>query len=53
METNRKLFLLTYGTHLMDGYPLQKYLEKMTDTTSSDKVLPGEYYLPVDVGEHT
>ena len=33
----------------MDGENLHKKLETLEDTTSTEKVLSGEYYLPVDV----
>ena len=51
MDTNRKWFLLTYGTQLMIVDPLCKYLGSLAYTTSEYKVLPEEYYVLVDVGE--
>ena len=38
MDTNRKIFLLTYGTPLMDVGPLHKYLGTLANTTSAEKV---------------
>ena len=52
MDTNRKIFLLTYGTPLMYVGTLHKDLGKIADTTTEKSVLPVEYYLPVDVGDH-
>ena len=52
MDTNIKLFLLAYGTPLMAGRPLHKYLGAPADTISAEKVLSIEYYLPVGFGEH-
>ena len=42
METNIKQFLLTYGTPLIYGGPLHKYLGTPADTTSPEKLLPEE-----------
>ena len=52
MKTIRKIFLLTYVTILMDGEPLQKDLGTLADTTSAERLLSWDYYLPVDVGDH-
>ena len=52
MNTIRKIFLLTYGTILMDGEPLQKYLRTLADTNSAERLLSWDYYLPVDVADH-
>ena len=41
MENNRKRFLLTYGTPLIDGWHLHKDLGTLEDTTSAKKALSG------------
>ena len=52
METNRKLFLLIYMISLMYGSTIHKNLGILADTTLEEKLLPGEYFLPVDVDEN-
>ena len=52
MDTNIKRFILTYGTPLMHGGTLQKEFGTLTDTTSGEKLLLGEYSLTVDSGDH-
>ena len=52
MDTIRKLFLLKCGTPLIYGGPIHKFLVMLVNKTSAEKVLPGKYYLPLDVGEH-
>ena len=52
MDTTRKLFLLKCGTPLIYGGPIHKFLVMLVNKTSAEKVLPGKYYLPLDVGEH-
>ena len=39
MDTNRKIFILTYGTPLMDEGHLHKYLGTGENTTSAEKLL--------------
>ena len=41
MDTNRKEFILAYGTTLMDGGHIYKYLGKLLDKTSTEKELSG------------
>ena len=52
MVNDRKRFLLTKRTTLIAVGPLYKDLGTLVDTSSANKVLLGEYYLPVDFGEH-
>ena len=52
MVMNRKKFLLTYSTPLMDEGPLHKDLRTLADTNTSENVLSRKYTLPVDVEEH-
>ena len=52
MLNNIYPFYLKYGTQILDGGPLQKYLGTLADKTWSDEILSGEYYSPVDVGYH-
>ena len=52
IDTNRKIFILTYGTPLMVVIPLQSYLVTLPDTTSAEKLLSVKYSLPVYFGEN-
>ena len=52
MDTTRKLFLLKCGNPLIYGCPIHKFLVMLVNKNSVEIVLPGKYYLPLDVGEH-
>ena len=43
---------MTYGTPLIDRGTIHKYLVTLSDTTPAQTVVPVEYHLPVDIGEH-
>ena len=49
---NRKWFIFTFYTKLIDGVYLRKYLGTLTDMTSVVNVLSGEYTLSVDGDLH-
>ena len=52
MDNNRNLFVLTYVIPLMYVGPLHKDLVTLTDTTSTERLLSGEYSLAVYVGDN-
>ena len=52
VNNNRKRFLLTYEILLLYGGPFHKALGKPDNTNPADKLSPGLYSLPVNVGEN-